>query len=57
LAVVCPIEGGEYIVRETIEKAASLVNADVVRIEAIECLGLRQFGGLGKGESLVIQYR
>ncbi|KAJ9122520.1 hypothetical protein QFC22_001949 [Naganishia vaughanmartiniae] len=53
LAVVCPIEGGEYIVRQTIEKAASLVNADVVRIEAIECLGLRQFGGLGQaGASL-----
>lgn len=50
LAVVCPIEGGEYIVRETINKAASLVNADVVRIEAIECLGLRQHGGLGQGE-------
>ncbi|KAJ9106845.1 hypothetical protein QFC19_002973 [Naganishia cerealis] len=51
LAVVCPIEGGEYIVRQTIEKAAALVSADVVRIEAIECLGLRQFGGLGQGES------
>lgn len=50
LAVVCPIEGGEYIVGETINKAASLVNADVVRLEAIECLGLRQYGGLGQGE-------
>lgn len=53
LALVCPIEGGEYIVRQTIKKAASLVNADVVRIEAIECLGLRQYGGLGQGKSTV----
>ncbi|KAJ9098614.1 hypothetical protein QFC21_004261 [Naganishia friedmannii] len=56
LAVVCPIEGGEYIVRQTIEKAASLVHADVVRIEAIECLALRQFGGLGQaGASLQLR--
>lgn len=50
VAIVCPIEGGEYIVRQTVERAAGLVNADVVRVESIECLGLRQYGNLGQGK-------
>ncbi len=50
LAIVCPLEGGEHVIREALSKAAGLLGADVVRLEAIECLGLRQFGGLGEGE-------
>ena len=50
VAIVCPIEGGEYIVRQTVERAAGLVDADVVRVESIECLGLRQYGNLGQGK-------
>ncbi len=50
VALVCPLEGGEYVVREALDKAAGLLSADVVRIDAIEALGMRQYGLLGEGE-------
>jgi hypothetical protein len=51
LALVCPLEGGEHVIREALSKAAGLVGADIVRLQAIDCLGLRRFGGLGEGGS------
>jgi hypothetical protein len=52
LAIFCPLEGGEHVIRDALSNAAGLVGADVVRLEAVECLGLRQFGGLGEGEKM-----
>lgn len=47
IAIVSPLEGTEYLIREAIESAAGTIGADVVRLETMECLGMKSDGPLG----------
>jgi hypothetical protein len=48
-ALYCPIEGGEYIIDETVRELARRTNADVVVLDSVQ-LAAGEWGHFGKGE-------
>jgi hypothetical protein len=51
LGLYCPLEGGEYVVDETVRELARRTGADVVVLDAVQ-LAAGEHGQFGKGESL-----
>ncbi|KDQ18032.1 hypothetical protein BOTBODRAFT_29345 [Botryobasidium botryosum FD-172 SS1] len=52
LALYCPIEGGDYIVDETVKELARRVGADVVVLDSVQ-LAAGEWGKLGKAASVL----
>jgi hypothetical protein len=50
LALYCPIEGGDYVVDETVRELARQTGADVLVIDAVQ-LAAGEWGTFGKGKS------
>ena len=50
LALYCPIEGGEYIIDETVRELARRTGSEVVVLDAVQ-LAAGEWGHFGKGES------
>jgi hypothetical protein len=50
LALYCPIEGGEYIIDETVRELARRTRSEVVVLDAVQ-LAAGEWGHFGKGES------
>lgn len=48
--LICPLEGSEHVVRKTIEDAAGMIGAEVVRVEGVLGVACGQWGVFGKGE-------
>lgn len=48
LALYCPIEGGDYVIDETVKEMARRVGADVVVLDSVQ-LAAGEWGKLGKG--------
>ncbi|CAE6500388.1 unnamed protein product [Rhizoctonia solani] len=53
LALYCPIEGGDYVIDDTIKELAGRVNGDVIVIDAAH-LAAGEHGSFGKGMSHVL---
>jgi hypothetical protein len=49
LALYCPIEGGDYVVDETVRELARRTGADVLVIDAVQ-LAAGEWGSFGKGK-------
>lgn len=49
LALYCPIEGGDYVLDETVRELGRLTGADVLVLDALQLVG-GQWGIFGKGE-------
>ena len=50
LALYCPVEGGEYVLDETVRKLAWRTGAEVLVIDAVQ-LAAGEWGHFGKGKS------
>ena len=48
IGVTCPLEGSEHIVRQTVLDAAGLIDADVIRVDAVRTFGFGEYGDFGK---------
>ncbi len=49
LALHCPIEGGDYIIDETVRELARRTDSDVITLDAAQ-LAAGEWGAFGKGE-------
>ena len=52
LALYCPIEGGDYVLDETVREMARRTGADVVVLDAVQ-LAAGECGHFGKGASVL----
>ncbi|CAE6414221.1 unnamed protein product [Rhizoctonia solani] len=52
LALYCPIEGGDYIIDDTVKELASRVNGDVIVMDAAQ-LAAGEHGSFGKAASIL----
>ncbi|KAH7340850.1 hypothetical protein B0J17DRAFT_627154 [Rhizoctonia solani] len=52
LALYCPIEGGDYVIDDTVKELASRVNGDVIVIDAAQ-LAAGEHGSFGKAASIL----
>lgn len=52
MALYCPIEGGEYLIDETVRELARRTGSDVVVIDAVQLAG-GEWGHFGKGASIM----
>ncbi|CAE6426669.1 unnamed protein product [Rhizoctonia solani] len=52
LALYCPIEGGDYVIDDTVKELAGRVNGDVIVIDAAQ-LAAGEHGSFGKGASIL----
>ncbi|CUA74937.1 Protein MSP1 [Rhizoctonia solani] len=52
LALYCPIEGGDYVIDDTVKELASRVNGDVIVIDAAQ-LAAGEYGSFGKAASIL----
>lgn len=55
LALYCPIEGGDYIVDETVRELARRTGSDVVVIDAVQ-LAAGEWGRFGKGTCALVMH-
>lgn len=55
LALYCPIEGGDYIIDETVRELARRTGSDVVVIDAVQ-LAAGEWGHFGKGTCFLFQF-
>ena len=49
LALYCPIEGGDYIIDETVRELSRKTNSDVVVLDSVQLAG-GEWGSFGKGK-------
>ncbi|KAF8682279.1 AAA protein [Rhizoctonia solani] len=52
LALYCPIEGGDYVIDDTVKELASRVNGDVIVVDAAQ-LAAGEHGSFGKAASIL----
>ncbi|KAJ1309793.1 hypothetical protein OPQ81_006558 [Rhizoctonia solani] len=52
LALYCPIEGGDYVIDDTVKELAGRVNGDVIVIDAAQ-LAAGEYGSFGKAASIL----
>lgn len=56
LALYCPIEGGEYVIDETVRELARRTGSDVVVVDAVQ-LAAGEWGHFGKGALITLMQR